>query len=210
MRLHTDLESTTLLSRTSASHAQSPYRLLCVIVALGLVLRLGVLFMSKDTGLMIDDEQHYHTLALNLLHGHGLAWEPGALTSIRPPLYPSFLTFVWTVSGTEELWAVRIAQILLNLCKNAVEAMPQGGTLTLRGCSTEAHVTLEVGDTGIGIPEGLNIFEPFTTTKEAGTGLGLAIVQQIVAAHQGTISYTSRPNQGTTFTVTLPAVAQEP
>jgi signal transduction histidine kinase len=103
----------------------------------------------------------------------------------------------------------KLAQVLLNLCKNAVEAMPQGGKLTLRGCSTEAHVVLEVSDTGVGIPEGLNIFEPFTTTKEVGTGLGLAIVQQIVAAHQGTISYTSTPNQGTTFTVTLPAAAQE-
>jgi len=104
----------------------------------------------------------------------------------------------------------KLAQVLLNLCKNAVEAMLQGGTLTLRGCSTKAHVLLEVSDTGVGIPEGLNIFEPFTTTKEAGTGLGLAIVQQIVAAHGGAIAYTSTPGQGTTFTVTLPAAAQEP
>ena len=104
----------------------------------------------------------------------------------------------------------KLAQVLLNLCKNAVEAMPQGGTLTLRGCSTETHVSLEVSDTGVGIPEGLNIFEPFTTTKEAGTGLGLAIVQQIVTAHQGTIIYTSTPSQGTTFTITLPIAAQEP
>lgn len=103
----------------------------------------------------------------------------------------------------------KLAQVLLNLCKNAVEAMPQGGTLTLRGYSTETHVLFEVSDTGVGIPEGLNIFEPFTTTKEVGTGLGLAIVQQIIAAHQGTISYASTPNQGTTFTVTLPAT-QEP
>ena len=103
----------------------------------------------------------------------------------------------------------KLAQVLLNLCKNAVEAMPQGGKLTLRGCSTEAHVVLEVSDTGVGIPEGLNIFEPFTTTKEVGTGLGLAIVQQIIAAHQGTISYTSTPDQGTIFTITLPVAAQE-
>lgn len=104
----------------------------------------------------------------------------------------------------------KLAQVLLNLCKNAVEAMPQGGTLTVRGSSTKAHVSLEVSDTGAGIPEGLNIFEPFTTTKEAGTGLGLAIVQQIVAAHGGTIAYTSTPGQGTTFTLTLSAAAQEP
>ena len=79
----------------------------------------------------------------------------------------------------------------------------------LRGYSTEAHVLLEISDTGVGIPEGLNIFEPFTTTKEAGTGLGLAIVQQIVAAHGGAIAYSSTPGQGTVFTVTLPAAAQE-
>ena len=66
----------------------------------------------------------------------------------------------------------------LKLCRKVVRSRSAG-------CSTEAHVSLEVSDTGVGIPEGLNIFEPFTTTKEAGTGLGLAIVQQIVAAHQG-------------------------
>lgn len=115
MRLYTDLEPTKLPSHTAASHKQSPHRLLWVIVALGLVLRLVVLYMGKDTGLMIDDEQHYHTLALNLLHGHGFAWKPGALTSARPPLYPFLITLVWTVSGTESLWVVRIAQILLSL-----------------------------------------------------------------------------------------------
>lgn len=103
----------------------------------------------------------------------------------------------------------KLAQVLLNLCKNAVEAMPQGGTLTVRGDSMEAQVSLIVSDTGVGITEDLNIFEPFTTTKEAGTGLGLAIVQQIVAAHTGTITYTSTPGQGTTFTLTLPAALQE-
>jgi 4-amino-4-deoxy-L-arabinose transferase-like glycosyltransferase len=64
---------------------------------------------------MIVDEQHYHTLALNLLHRHGFAWEPGVLTSMRPPLYPFFIMLVWTVSGTESLWVIRIAQILLSL-----------------------------------------------------------------------------------------------
>jgi signal transduction histidine kinase len=104
----------------------------------------------------------------------------------------------------------KLAQVLLNLCKNAVEAMPQGGTLTVRGDRTEAQVSLTIRDTGVGIAEGLNIFEPFTTTKEAGTGLGLAIVQQIVAAHTGTITYTSTPGQGTTFTLTLPVALQQP
>lgn len=103
----------------------------------------------------------------------------------------------------------KLAQVLLNLCKNAVEAMPQGGALTVRGSSTNAQVSLEVSDTGVGIAEGLSIFEPFATTKEAGTGLGLAIVQQIVAAHGGTIVYSSTPGKGTTFTLTLPIAAAE-
>jgi len=100
----------------------------------------------------------------------------------------------------------KLHQVLLNLCKNAVEAMPEGGTLSLRGSSAGAQVCVEVRDTGGGIPEGINIFEPFTTTKPGGTGLGLAIVRQLVEAQGGTISYTSALGQGTTFILTLPAV----
>ncbi len=102
----------------------------------------------------------------------------------------------------------KLVQVLLNLCKNAVEAMPQGGTLTVHGSHTDGQVSLAISDTGVGIPERLNVFEPFTTTKASGTGLGLAIVQQIVAAHGGTITYTSIPGQGTTFILTLPAAPQ--
>ncbi len=102
-----------------------------------------------------------------------------------------------------------ITQVLLNLCKNAAEAMPAGGTLTVRGFQFGTRVGLEVRDTGEGVPEGINIFEPFVTTKTGGTGLGLAIVQQIVAAHEGTITYTSTPGQGTTVTLTLPTAAAE-
>jgi signal transduction histidine kinase len=92
----------------------------------------------------------------------------------------------------------------LNLCKNALEAMPDGGTLTVRLHNTGEQITLEVADTGIGVPEEVNIFEPFVTTKPEGTGLGLPIVRQIVAAHGGTLTYTSEPEKGTTFIVRLP------
>lgn len=103
----------------------------------------------------------------------------------------------------------KLKQVLLNLCKNAVEAMPQGGTLTVRGDNAGEYVALEVMDTGEGIPEGMDIFELFTTTKPGGTGLGLAIVRQIVAAHRGTITYNSTPRQGATFRVTLPPSIDE-
>jgi signal transduction histidine kinase len=66
------------------------------------------------------------------------------------------------------------------------------------------RLVLDVSDTGIGIPAGVDIFEPFTTTKSSGTGLGLMIVRQIVAAHGGTIDYLSEPGNGTTFRLTLP------
>ncbi len=90
------------------------YLFLAVLV-LGLFIRLVFLYTTRDTGLMIVDEQHYHVLALNLLHGHGFAWEPGKLTSLRPPLYPAFVALVWTITGTESVLPIRMAQILLNL-----------------------------------------------------------------------------------------------
>jgi two-component system sensor histidine kinase HydH len=102
-----------------------------------------------------------------------------------------------------------ITQVLLNLYKNAAEAMPEGGRLTVCAFQSGTRVCLAVSDTGTGVPEGVNIFEPFVTTKTGGTGLGLAIVQQIVAAHGGTITYTSTPDQGTTFTLALPAATAE-
>jgi signal transduction histidine kinase len=102
-----------------------------------------------------------------------------------------------------------ITQVLLNLCKNAAEAMPAGGTLKVCGFQSGTHICLEISDTGEGVPAGVNIFEPFVTTKTRGTGLGLAIVQQIIAAHEGTITYTSTPGQGTTFMLTLPAAPAE-
>ncbi|MBI3062803.1 MAG: PAS domain S-box protein, partial [Deltaproteobacteria bacterium] len=98
----------------------------------------------------------------------------------------------------------KLKQALLNLCKNAVEAMPQGGTLTLRGRNSGRHVILEVADTGLGIPAEVDIFEPFATTKSWGTGLGLVIVRQILTAHGGAVAYSSERGRGTVFRLTLP------
>ncbi|HWP59416.1 MAG TPA: ATP-binding protein [Candidatus Acidoferrales bacterium] len=98
----------------------------------------------------------------------------------------------------------KLKQVFLNLYKNALEAMPKGGTLTLSGRNRGHRVILEFQDTGVGIEPGIDIFELFTTTKPEGTGLGLAIVRQIIAAHGGSISYRSRPGEGTRFTIALP------
>jgi signal transduction histidine kinase len=99
----------------------------------------------------------------------------------------------------------KLKQVVLNLCNNAVEAMPDGGDLTIKGYHLAQKVVLEISDTGAGIPEGVDVFELFRTTKPRGSGLGLPLVRQIVSAHNGTINYTTEPGHGTTFKISLPA-----
>jgi signal transduction histidine kinase len=101
----------------------------------------------------------------------------------------------------------KLARVLLNLCANAFDAMPNGGELTLRAYKADERVCLEIEDTGVGIPENFDPFRPFNTTKEKGWGLGLAVVSQIVQALNGTLSYESQPGKGTTFRIRLPAGA---
>jgi signal transduction histidine kinase len=98
----------------------------------------------------------------------------------------------------------KLRQIILNLCKNAVDAMPNGGTLTLRGYSSEEWVCLDIADTGGGIPEDMPVFEPAVTTKPQSSGLGLTIVREMITQLKGTVSYTSHPGNGTTFHLKLP------
>jgi signal transduction histidine kinase len=101
--------------------------------------------------------------------------------------------------------ATKLKQALLNLAKNAFEAMPEGGDLTVRAYCAEPKVCLEIADTGKGIPEGIDVFQDFVSSKPGGLGLGLGIAREIIEAHHGSIQYTSEAGKGTVFKVVLPA-----
>jgi signal transduction histidine kinase len=102
---------------------------------------------------------------------------------------------------------VHIRQVLINLIRNAVAAMPEGGVLTLRSQALPEQALVEVSDTGTGIAREYQaaIFEPLQTTRAGGCGLGLAVSRQIVEQVGGQLTVVSAPGRGATFTITLPA-----
>jgi PAS domain S-box-containing protein len=106
----------------------------------------------------------------------------------------------------------QMEQVLLNLCVNARDAMPTGGTITITVSAIEDQVVLEAADTGVGMSEETRarVFEPFFTTKRTGTGLGLATVYGIVQRSGGRISVHSAPGKGTRFRIALPRFAGAP
>jgi two-component system, NtrC family, nitrogen regulation sensor histidine kinase NtrY len=101
----------------------------------------------------------------------------------------------------------QVTRALHNLILNAIDAMPEGGTLRIRTRRAEGCAQLEVSDTGAGLTkeECERLFTPYYTTKRHGTGLGLAIVQSVVADHHGKISVESEPGRGAAFRIELPA-----
>jgi two-component system, sporulation sensor kinase E len=106
----------------------------------------------------------------------------------------------------------QIQQVLVNLIKNAMQAMTKRGTLVLQTGESAEAVWVSIADTGGGIPQDQinRIFEPFFTTKEKGSGLGLMIVQRIVRAHGGKIELESQVGRGTTFRIWLPLHERKP
>jgi two-component system cell cycle sensor histidine kinase/response regulator CckA len=153
------------------------------------------------------------------------------LIGVMEQTFPKNIRLKDAVAGN--LWPIKVNptqlhQVVLNLCVNARDAMPDGGTLALRatnlhldrlGAATIAQarpgdfLLIEVSDTGTGIPPGIveKIWEPFYTTKEAGrgTGLGLSTVRGIVRDHGGLIDLQTRPGSGTLFRVLLPALPEQ-
>ncbi len=102
-------------------------------------------------------------------------------------------------------------RVLSNLVLNAIDAMPEGGKLTIRTTALGDGARIEVSDTGVGLTpeERERLFTPYYTTKQHGTGLGLAVVQSVVSDHRGTISVTSETGHGTTFMMELPRSMDE-
>jgi two-component system nitrogen regulation sensor histidine kinase NtrY len=109
-------------------------------------------------------------------------------------------------SGTIRADAEQLGRAILNLLLNALDAMPAGGTLTVRTWREDEMVRLAVSDTGQGLTEEerRRLFTPYYTTRQHGTGLGLAIVQAVVADHRGRIWVESAPGRGATFHIELP------
>lgn len=107
--------------------------------------------------------------------------------------------------------AADLRRVFTNLLVNAIQAMPQGGQLTLHCEEYGGKVLASVRDTGSGIPteQQKKVFLPYFTTKPTGTGLGLSTAQKMLLAQRGNISFHSEPGQGSTFTVELPAAAEQ-
>jgi len=130
-------------------------------------------------------------------------WKGQALADGRAIKVELDLAKLPPISGN----AAELREVATNLIFNAVDAMPAGGTITLRSSTHEGYAVLEVSDTGSGIDEQTRprIFDPFFTTKFTGRGLGLAAVAGIVRSHRGAVEVVSRKGEGSTFRVYLPA-----
>jgi PAS domain S-box-containing protein len=136
-------------------------------------------------------------------------WEERIARDNRPLDLRLDLGTIETINGRP----AALTELMTNLLLNALDAMPEGGTLTVTTRSDGGrHIVLTVTDTGIGMPEAVRrrIFEPFFSTKgDAGSGLGLSMVYSIVRRHAGEIRVESEPGRGASFTLTFP-VASEP
>jgi len=155
------------------------------------------------------------TLRLNLSWVSAEAWFDNLAELLSPMLENRKIELRREVLTGEKLWMdfEKMMRVVYNLAANSVEAMPNGGTLTLRVARAGDDIQLDVADTGQGIPEQIRdrLFRAFVTYgKKNGTGLGTAIAKKIVDEHSGTIDFTTETGKGTTFHIHLPRRSEQP
>jgi signal transduction histidine kinase len=146
-------------------------------------------------------------ILLRRVYLHQFIEEIGEL--LRKELEPRGIDVVFELNyrGTARFDEGKMRRVFYNIARNAAEAMPDGGTFSISISRDEKNVIIGLSDTGTGVPEEVRnrMFQSFATAgKKGGTGLGLAVVKKIIDEHGGHITFSSEPNKGTTFTITLP------
>lgn len=139
-------------------------------------------------------------LFLNNLIEHCVSLEGTRLSERRIEVNRRFASQL-QIQGDE----TKLSEAIVNLIENAMDAMRSGGILTIFTYDTNSNVCLEIKNTGQPLPQNIDVFEPFVTSKKHGLGIGLTVVKQIISGHGGSITYHSSP-WGTTFHVGLPGV----
>ena len=145
------------------------------------------------------DAVNLSALIDEILHSHAATFDTCCIR-----VHMDIAAHLPAIHGDKQL----LRHVFLNLFKNAVDAMPKGGVLSVTAGARERSLWLELSDTGIGIPPDLDVFQPFVTSKPKGMGLGLAITRHIIETHRGTISYRSQPGTGTTFSLSFPRMIE--
>jgi signal transduction histidine kinase len=174
--------------------------------------------VSEAIDLIEEDVERSSRIISDLLdYSREIKLEPGTTTPdslIKNTLahigreIPSNIKLLDLAKDEPEMTAdsAKMQRVIVNLVNNAIDAMPQGGTLTVSSIAEDGSVGISVADTGTGITEEVmqKLWSPLFTTKQKGMGLGLPICKRIVEAHGGSISVQSVPGKGSTFTVKLP------
>jgi signal transduction histidine kinase len=142
----------------------------------------------------------FNSVNLNLVINEILQGEAAHLAAGGIHVRRCIATNLPPIQANEKL----LKKAFLNVLKNAAEAMPEGGVLSIRTGACERSVFLEIADTGCGIPPDLDVFQPFATSKAGVIGLGLTIARHIAEIHDGTIVYKSQGDRGTAFCLDFP------
>src|SRR5690625_251478 len=135
-------------------------------------------------------------------------WSSDVCSSDLPQARLNDIELKWVQKNNQSIYCdkTQIKQVLINIIKNAIEAMNEPGTIEIEQVEVRNHIVIRVIDEGSGIPEEIihKLGEPFFTTKQTGTGLGLMITKQILTHHDGSIEVFHNNKKGSTFQIQLP------